>query len=417
MEWHLCGFTPETYRAFAESGCSTMGFVAEERPKAQQVRVGDRLVCFMTRLWRWVGVLEVTGESFEGQGPLFYPRGDPFVVRMRVKPVVWLEAGRSVPFQEMPAWDRLAFVKGHSQGSMTWKHVFLKGLVRLDDADGRALQEVLRSQSEQPRDYAFNEKRYTKFLTNRTRRQTLLYRVRRKVSYSPRVVGLLAAILVAVFRAYFKTLKVKVEYHPEFLKLDRRRAIYAFWHGRQFLLVPSFGSWGSAVMTDWSWLGELQTHILKRFGYLPVRGSSERRGARALLTMKKTMEAGAVAALAVDGPTGPIYTSKPGILFLAAKLGYPIVPAATSAERAWIVKRTWCRYLLPKPFSRCLVALGQPIAEAAEGKLTSAELDRTLMAWTAELDRRCGREPDTERPAAGAPSSPGGADEGAREPQ
>ena len=219
-----------------------------------------------------------------------------------------------------------------------------------------------------------------------------LKKLRRRITYSDRFINFVASLAVFIITVYIKTLKIKYYFHPNFLKLDRTKVFYGFWHGRQFLLVPSFGSWHISLMSDLSWAGEIQTRILSRFGYVVVRGSSKRRGAQALLAMKKVIEKGTAGAFALDGPSGPIYKSKPGIIFLAQKMGYPIVPLTTSADRAWILKKTWCRYLLPKPFARCYVAMGKPIwVLKKQTGLTAEELDRILIDWTAQADQKVGR--------------------------
>jgi len=216
--------------------------------------------------------------------------------------------------------------------------------------------------------------------------------LRRRITYSDGFINFLASLAVFVITCYTKTLRIRYYFHPDFLRLDRTKVFYGFWHGRQFLLVPSFGNWHISIMSDLSWAGEIQTRILSRFGYVIVRGSSKRKGAQALLTMKKVIENGAAGGFALDGPSGPIYKSKPGILFLAQKMGYPIIPLTASADQAWILKKTWCRYLLPKPFARCYVAMGKPI-RVLKGNVgpTSEELDRILIDWTAQIDRKVGR--------------------------
>jgi lysophospholipid acyltransferase (LPLAT)-like uncharacterized protein len=225
--------------------------------------------------------------------------------------------------------------------------------------------------------------------------RSALKRFRRKITYSSAFTGLFAFLAAGIIALYNKTLRIQFYFHPEFLKLDRTKVCYGFWHGRQFLLIPNFTDWNVSIMTDVSWAGEVQSKILKRFTFSPVRGSSKRNGMQALLNMKRSMEQGCSGAFALDGPRGPLHKSKPGILFLAQKMGYPIVPMTTSADRAWILKNTWCHYLLPKPFSRCYIALGKPIWEAAgDGQLESAELDRILDEETAEADRKTGRAPE-----------------------
>lgn len=185
-----------------------------------------------------------------------------------------------------------------------------------------------------------------------------------------------------LIRGYLPMLRIQKYFHPDFVREDRSRFFYAFWHGRLLLLVPSFGSWRVTIMTDLSWAGELLARILIRFGYRVVRGSSRRGGFQGIIQMKKVVEKGVGGALAVDGPRGPYRRTKPGILFLAAKLGYPIVPLTFSADRYWILESTWDKFMIPKPFSRCIVAMGRPIpVDQIRSGLTAEQLDCILNHW------------------------------------
>jgi lysophospholipid acyltransferase (LPLAT)-like uncharacterized protein len=229
------------------------------------------------------------------------------------------------------------------------------------------------------------------------RERSRLSRLRRRITRSDAFVGCLSSIASLFIRAYARTLRIRLDVHPETAALDPARALYAFWHGRQFLLVPSFRHRNVAVMTDMSWAGRIQAGIMERLDYPIVRGSSRRRAARALAEMKHALDAGCSAAFAVDGPSGPMFRAKPGILYLAQKMGYPIVPVATSARPSWRIKSTWCLYMMPAPFARALVVMGEPIAAAAAGELEAEELDRILMELTRATDERLGLT--TEEPA------------------
>jgi lysophospholipid acyltransferase (LPLAT)-like uncharacterized protein len=145
---------------------------------------------------------------------------------------------------------------------------------------------------------------------------------------------------------------------------------------------------------------------LAAFGYAVVRGSSKHHGIRALLEMKKKLEEGKSGAFALDGPSGPIYKSKPGMLFLAKKMRIPVVPLISSANRAWIIKTTWCRYLLPKPFSKCVCVLGKPVDDV--DSLDEAKLDALMMRFMKEADESVGRpEEITEDPSQTVNAGPG----------
>ncbi len=218
---------------------------------------------------------------------------------------------------------------------------------------------------------------------------TSLRSLRRKITRSDAFVNALAAITRAFIIAYSKTLRIRWEVYDGYESEDKSKVLYGFWHGRQFLLVPAFRGSGIVIMTDLSWAGRIQTRVLEGMGYVIVRGSSRRKPARALAAMKAAIDSGHPAAFAVDGPGGPIHKSKPGIVFLAQKLGYPIIPVGTSASRALMIPQTWCRYMLPLPFSRCLVKLGPPLYVSDEG-LATESLDEAVDRVTLEADLEVG---------------------------
>lgn len=221
-----------------------------------------------------------------------------------------------------------------------------------------------------------------------------LKQIRRRITYSNGFLNMLSGLAMISIRAYLPLLRIHRYFHPDFLALDRDRVFYAFWHGRLLLLVPSFGPWHVTIMTDLSWAGELLARILQRFGYRVVRGSSKRSGFQGIIQMKRVVEQGVGGALAVDGPHGPYRKTKPGILFLAAKLGYPVVPLTFSADRYWILESTWDKFLIPKPFSRCAVAMGPPIpVQKIRNNMTAEALDAILNSWADEWDSNVTKAP------------------------
>ena len=168
---------------------------------------------------------------------------------------------------------------------------------------------------------------------------------------------------------------------PDSFKAEGRNIIFAFWHGRQFLLFHTHRALGVVIPASESRDGEIQAGILTRFGFEVVRGSSKRKGAQALLGLVDGLRRGKHIALAVDGPRGPLYEVKQGVTYLAGKLDKPIVPVITSAKRFWVLDRIWDKYLLPVPFTRAIVLYGEPIMvngtseevlEAKRGELQTA---------------------------------------------
>src|SRR5512141_1175829 len=148
---------------------------------------------------------------------------------------------------------------------------------------------------------------------------------------------------------------------PDRLASEGKNVIYAFWHGRQFMLFHTHRNTGIVIPASESRDGEIQARILKRFGFDVVRGSSKRKGERALLGLVDGLRKGKSIALAVDGPRGPLYEVKQGVTYLAGKLDKPIGPVITGARRYWILEKIWDKYLLPKPFTTGVVIYGDPI--------------------------------------------------------
>ena len=153
MNYFLDLFSPETYEAFGRSDRSVSGFRPRHKNAAERVRTGDKLVCYMTRVSRWFGVLEVLEGPFRDNTPIFLEEADPFVVRFRVKPIVWLAVEKAVPIYEDAVWNQLSFTKGQTRGTPTWTGRVRTSLVQLSDADGRFLESLLLEQSRAGRGY------------------------------------------------------------------------------------------------------------------------------------------------------------------------------------------------------------------------------------------------------------------------
>lgn len=204
--------------------------------------------------------------------------------------------------------------------------------------------------------------------------------------------GILTFLISAVLVPWSRTIRVGFvnKETPERLAAEGKSCIYAFWHGRQFLLLQSHRRTGIVIAVSESRDGDIQAGILKRFGFPMVRGSSRRKGERALLGLIVALRKGKSVALAVDGPRGPVCEVKQGVIYLAGKLRAPIIPVATSARRYWVLPKVWDRLLLPCPFTEGVVMYGDPITvvgtshDALESK--RRELEEALNGLTARAD-------------------------------
>ncbi len=148
---------------------------------------------------------------------------------------------------------------------------------------------------------------------------------------------------------------------PEGLAAEGKNVIYAFWHGSMFLLFHTHRNSGILIPASESRDGEIMAGLLRRFGFDVVRGSSRRKGGKALLGLISGMRSGKTVAISVDGPRGPLHEVKEGAVFLAAKLNAPIIPVAAAAKRYRTLGTTWDKLVIPAPFTEGLVLYGDPI--------------------------------------------------------
>lgn len=165
----------------------------------------------------------------------------------------------------------------------------------------------------------------------------------------------LASSLVKTIAGTLKTEKKEIPKGPG-------PVIYAFFHGRQFLLVDQFRKKNIAIMTSLSKDGDFQDALLRGLGYDTVRGSTSKGGARALAGMYRALLSGQSVAFAVDGAgKGPRGKVKPGAVYLSQKSGYPVIPLAASYASCHIFRKAWDLYRLPHPFSRALLLQDGPV--------------------------------------------------------
>jgi lysophospholipid acyltransferase (LPLAT)-like uncharacterized protein len=146
---------------------------------------------------------------------------------------------------------------------------------------------------------------------------------------------------------------------------DHPPVILVFWHNRLFLMAPFYhrycrGRIALALISrsrDGQWISE----VAARFGVRSARGSTSRHGsAAALAAVHAARDQRLDLVVTPDGPRGPRYRVHQGVLRLAQATGRPIV-SVTTHLRWKKVFRSWDRFQVPLPFSRCDLVSGEPI--------------------------------------------------------
>ena len=175
-----------------------------------------------------------------------------------------------------------------------------------------------------------------------------------------RILARIAWLLVNILNRFVRVRFVNKE-SSDRLASNEEKIIYAFFHGDMVPLLHIYRNSGFLIPVSESRDGEIMARLLKNFGLDVVRGSSKRKGHKALLELISGMKRGKTVAVSVDGPRGPLHEVKPGVVFLAGLSKAPIVPVAVSAKRFRIVEKSWDRLLIPAPFAEVILLYGEPI--------------------------------------------------------
>jgi len=204
---------------------------------------------------------------------------------------------------------------------------------------------------------------------------------------------ILSRLLGAAIALHRATIRVERRHFEHYLDLKARGVpiVFALWHGRMYLSIQAHRGEGIATMASQSKDGEWIARWLEKNGYAVVRGSTTRGGSQALREMVRLVRSGRHAALTVDGPKGPPRVVQPGVVQLARLTGAWILPITSSASRArWLA--SWDRFLVPYPFSRGVVAYGEPfpIAPDVSEEAALARIASALDAATGWADAAAG---------------------------
>jgi lysophospholipid acyltransferase (LPLAT)-like uncharacterized protein len=198
---------------------------------------------------------------------------------------------------------------------------------------------------------------------------------------SRELVILLLPFISLILRLWARTIRWQSRYDFE---RDRGK-IYALWHGYALALAFFGLDRGIVVLVSRFRDGDIADGLLKRFGFETVRGSAEegreeKGGRSALLKLMELLKEGKNIAITVDGPKGPPFRAKDGVVFLAQKTGAVLIPACVRFEKSFRLN-TWDRLVIPYPFTKAQLLVGKEIRVSPEDILEEKrrELEKELL--------------------------------------
>lgn len=194
-------------------------------------------------------------------------------------------------------------------------------------------------------------------------------RSRRRMSRGRRLAYRIAVpLMLALVRLWWRTCPVVAVRGAQHLDAALAKApslIPCFWHqhllfcARELLAARERGLRVGFLVSP-SVDGELASMLVERVGARAIRGSSTHTGARALRDYYDALVKESISpVITPDGPRGPRFVFKPGAALLAQMSGRPMLPMSYAASRAWFVQ--WDRFVVPRPFARIAIAIGEPL--------------------------------------------------------
>lgn len=187
------------------------------------------------------------------------------------------------------------------------------------------------------------------------------------------------------------TCRVRVHNDPRpKLRSDGVRYIFSVLHAHQVAAIVD-AERGTGAMVSRSLDGQIIVPALRVRGVIPVRGSggkgrgTGRGGREALDALIAHVKSGRPAYLAVDGPRGPRGHVHKGVAVMARTCEAAVLLMVAVPSRRWILKRSWDRLQIPKPFSTIEGYFAEPIFPADDE--TAEQLRQRIEASLVALEK------------------------------
>lgn len=149
-------FTGKTWEEFLKNGAGVSGFKERRRNIARHIHPGDYLICYLTGLSRFIGILEVLSESyFDTQTRIW--EDQLFPVRFKVKVVHALNPKTAIPVHDLK--DKLSIFRD-ARTPRAWSGFFRGSPVQFNPGDAEVIVEAIVDAVKNPVEREFDEKKY-----------------------------------------------------------------------------------------------------------------------------------------------------------------------------------------------------------------------------------------------------------------
>ncbi|MDH4137059.1 MAG: hypothetical protein OEW09_10150 [Anaerolineae bacterium] len=188
---------------------------------------------------------------------------------------------------------------------------------------------------------------------------------------------------------------VRGKAHFEEAWTEGQPVIFAAWHGMTMMGLSYFfrfyGDHRYASLVPADRRGNTLSTWFRLLGVAPYsvdHYSTSLSQARGVVHFVRAVKRGATALINPDGPDGPPYVVKPGVVYIAQKTGARLLPGAAFTATKYTLKR-WDRYSVPLPFSRIAIVVGEPVLAPRDGdpEIIAQTLTEAMHQAAADAER------------------------------
>ncbi|MBC7997210.1 MAG: DUF374 domain-containing protein [Leptolyngbya sp.] len=141
---------------------------------------------------------------------------------------------------------------------------------------------------------------------------------------------------------------------------NSKSAIFAIYHGRMSGLCGLWPHEKLTILISNSRDGEIIARACQEMGFSTARGSPAHGGVKGALEMVSAAKGNRNLAFMVDGPRGPKYEVKAGLIRLAEITGLPIIPFVSYGKQCYWMD-SWDNFMAPWWGTPMLYLFGHPI--------------------------------------------------------
>lgn len=148
-------FTGTTWEEFKKHGANVSGFRHHRRRIARQICPGDYLICYLTGVSRFIGVLEVKSQCYEDNTPIW--DDGIFPIRFKVELIYELSPKTAVPVLSLK--NKLSLFQNLTS-SHAWSGFFRGSPAKFGPHDGEIITQAIKDAITEPIERDYDEAKY-----------------------------------------------------------------------------------------------------------------------------------------------------------------------------------------------------------------------------------------------------------------